>query len=50
MKYDQDKVDEVTLALLYLLVCEKHEESGTARAWKSFDWDINPATNYTSQW
>ena len=39
MKYDQDKVDEVTLALLYLLVCEKHEESGTARAWKSFDWD-----------
>lgn len=39
MTYDRDKVDEATLALLYLVVCEKNEKFGTARAWKSFDWD-----------
>ena len=37
MEYDKDKVDELTLALLYLVM---HEESGEgARAWKGFDWD-----------
>jgi hypothetical protein len=37
MDYDKDKVDELTLALLYLVM---HDESeGVARAWKGFDWD-----------
>ena len=37
MEYDKDKVDELTLALLYLVM---HDESeGVARAWKGFDWD-----------
>ena len=37
MDYDTDKVDELTLALLYLTM---HEESEFgARAWKGFDWD-----------
>jgi hypothetical protein len=34
MEYDRDKVDEVTLALLYL-VASKVGEGG--RAWKTFD-------------
>jgi hypothetical protein len=38
MKYDKDKVDEYTLALLYLVTHEVHERMG-ARAWKGFDWD-----------
>ena len=38
MKYDQDKVDEMTLALLYLVTTERQEGLG-ARAWKGFDWD-----------
>jgi Domain of unknown function (DUF6429) len=33
MKLDQDKIDDVVLALLYLGL---HDG---ARAWKSFDWD-----------
>ena len=37
MEYDRDRVDEVTLALLYLVMHDE-EESG-ARAWKGFDWD-----------
>jgi hypothetical protein len=37
MDYDTDKVDDLTLALLYLTMHEE-AESG-ARAWKSFDWD-----------
>lgn len=37
MNYDKDKVDECTLALLYLVMHNK-DESG-ARAWKGFDWD-----------
>lgn len=37
MEYDKDKVDEVTLALLYLVMHE-HSEYG-ARVWKGFDWD-----------
>jgi hypothetical protein len=37
MEYDKDKVDEMTLALLYLVM---HDESELgARAWKGFDWD-----------
>ena len=33
MELDQDKIDDVGLALLYL---DLHDG---ARAWKSFDWD-----------
>jgi Domain of unknown function (DUF6429) len=33
MELDQDKIDDVVLALLYLGL---HDG---ARAWKSFDWD-----------
>jgi hypothetical protein len=36
MEYDQDVVDEVVLALLYL---NFHEDQDGVRAWKSFDWD-----------
>ncbi|NJM54370.1 MAG: hypothetical protein HC846_13930 [Blastocatellia bacterium] len=36
MQFDQNKVDEATLALLWL-VMEK-EKYGT-RAWKGFDWE-----------
>lgn len=36
MDYDKDKVDEATLALLQLVICDdKHG----VRAWKSFDWE-----------
>ncbi|MHB8845349.1 MAG: DUF6429 family protein [Nitrospirota bacterium] len=35
MDYDKDKVDEMTLALLYL-VTEKSKHG--CRAWKGFDW------------
>jgi len=38
MNYDEDKVDEYTLALLYLVTHQREEGSG-ARAWKGFDWD-----------
>ena len=38
MDFDEDKVDEFTLALLYLVVHNREEGFG-ARAWKSFDWD-----------
>ena len=38
MNYDQEKVDELTLALLYLVAHERQEGVG-ARAWKGFDWD-----------
>jgi hypothetical protein len=37
MNYDQDKVDEMVLALLHLTISEQHEWG--ARAWKSHDWD-----------
>jgi len=37
MKYDKDKVDEYTLALLYLVMWK--EKNSVPRAWKSFDWD-----------
>ena len=35
MEYDKDKVDEMTLALLYLSMSQEH---GYGRAWKGFDW------------
>jgi len=37
MEYDKDKVDEYTLALLYLVIHDEDEHG--ARAWKGFDWD-----------
>ena len=36
MDFDRDKVDEATLALLWLVFHE--DRDGTTRAWKSFDW------------
>ena len=36
MEYDQDKVDEVTLALLWLT---SFTDPGGVRAWKGQDWD-----------
>jgi hypothetical protein len=36
MDYDKDKVDEITLALLYLVTWERQEGLGS-RAWKGFD-------------
>lgn len=38
MDYDKDKIDEYTLALLYLVSHERQKGFG-ARAWKGFDWD-----------
>jgi hypothetical protein len=38
MNYDIDKIDEYTLALLYLVVSDRQEGFG-ARAWKGFDWE-----------
>ena len=37
MNFDKDKVDECTLALLYLVM--HNEDKYGARAWKGFDWD-----------
>jgi hypothetical protein len=36
MEYDRDKVDEITLALLWLTRFKGH---GGVRAWKGQDWD-----------
>lgn len=36
MDYDKQKVDEMTLALLYLVM---HGKRGEERAWKGFDWE-----------
>jgi hypothetical protein len=36
MSYNKDKVDEMTLALLHLVMTR--EKTGT-RAWKGFDWE-----------
>ena len=36
MKYDNDKVDDLVLALMYLGM---FSERSVRRAWKSFDWD-----------
>jgi hypothetical protein len=38
MEYDKDKVDEYTLARLYLVTHDRQEGYG-ARAWKGFDWE-----------
>ena len=38
MEFDKNKVDEMTLALLYLVMHNREAKYG-ARAWKSFDWD-----------
>jgi hypothetical protein len=38
MDYDEDKIDDHTLALLYLVTHERREGLG-ARAWKGLDWD-----------
>ncbi|MBI5275549.1 MAG: hypothetical protein HY854_03740 [Burkholderiales bacterium] len=34
MDFDEDKVDQAVLALLYLTLHDQY------RAWKSFDWDV----------
>lgn len=36
MKYDKEKVDQVTLALMWLVTVRDNYGS---RAWKGFDWD-----------
>ncbi len=36
MTYNKDKVDEMTLALLYLVMTQ---DRGGTRAWKGFDWE-----------
>jgi len=36
MNFNQDKVDEYTLALLHLV---SYEDSYGMRAWKGFDWE-----------
>jgi len=38
MDYDTDKVDDYTLALMYLVTHEAGKGLGM-RAWKGFDWD-----------
>jgi len=38
MDFDKEKIDEYTLALLYL-VAHREGENFAARAWKTFDWD-----------
>jgi len=38
MDFDKEKIDEYTLALLYL-VARREREGFAARAWKGFDWD-----------
>jgi hypothetical protein len=58
MDYNKNKVDELTLALLFLVAHDRQEGLG-ARAWKGFDWDTmdrlhekgfitNPATKAKS--
>ena len=37
MEYDEEKVDEVVLALLHLT---SFTERGITRAWKGQDWDV----------
>ena len=38
MEIDKEKVDELTLALLYLTTFENRH--GQVRAWKGHDWDV----------
>ena len=37
MSYDEDRIDDYTLALLYLVM--HNGQNGATRAWKGFDWD-----------
>lgn len=39
MDYDEDKVDEMALALLYLTNF-KDRKDGPFKAWKGLDWDV----------
>jgi len=36
MEYDKEKVDEMVLALMFLVM---HSDGDAVRAWKGFDWD-----------
>ena len=38
MEYNEEKVDEMALALLYLTSFEDH---GIKRAWKGIDWEVS---------
>jgi hypothetical protein len=38
MAYDRDKVDDATLALMWLTMWKERAECA-ARAWKGFDWE-----------
>jgi len=38
MEYDTDRIDEATLALLFMGLHDREEGLG-ARAWKGFDWE-----------
>jgi len=38
MEYNKEKIDEYTLAVLYLVTWERKEGYG-ARVWKGFDWE-----------
>ncbi len=38
-EFDTARVDEAVLALMYLTLHDSDEPTGTARAWKAFDWD-----------
>ncbi len=38
MAVNNGEIDNATLALLYLAICEQYKDGG-ARAWKGFDWD-----------
>jgi hypothetical protein len=38
MRYDEAKIDEAVLAVLYLTAWEEH---GITRAWKGIDWDAS---------
>ena len=37
MDYDESKVDEMTLALMFLTSFSDH---GITRSWKGYDWDV----------
>lgn len=36
MHYDESKIDEAVLAVLYVMAWEEH---GLTRAWKGIDWN-----------
>jgi hypothetical protein len=38
MRYDEAKIDEAVLAVLYLTAWDEH---GLTRAWKGIDWDAS---------